>query len=113
LNAWKTNPIFIPRYIDSSRRPSGHVLAIEVVRARGGLVEAAQHVHQGGLARARGAHDRDVLPEGDVQVHAPQGLDHDRPVGLVVDLGDPAELADGRGLPAHGGEGGLDLLGEL
>jgi hypothetical protein len=45
-------------------------LAIEFVAARGGAVEAAEDVHQRRLARARCAHDRDVLAARDHEVDA-------------------------------------------
>ena len=44
----------------------------EAVAARGGHVEAAQDVHERGLARARRAHDRDVLAAVDRERDAPQ-----------------------------------------
>ena len=39
----------------------GDVDAVEAGRAAGRAVEAAEHVHQGGLAGAAGAHDGDEL----------------------------------------------------
>ena len=48
---------------------------LEPVAAGAGLVQAAQGVEQGGLARTRGAGDRDVFAAADVQIHARQGRD--------------------------------------
>ena len=49
--------------------------AVELVLARGGRVQAADQVHQGGLARAGRAHDGHVLAALDVQRDVPQGVD--------------------------------------
>ena len=49
-------------------------LAVEPVVALGGRVEAADEVHQRGLAGAGGAHDGDVLIVLDAQGDAAQGL---------------------------------------
>src|SRR5699024_7364573 len=46
--------------------PAGQ-LAVEVIAAPGGEIQAAQHVHQGGLARAGGADDGHELPPADGQ----------------------------------------------
>ena len=47
-------------------------LVVEPVFPLGGRVEAADEVHQGGLAGAGGAHDGDVLIVLDAQVDAAQ-----------------------------------------
>src|SRR5258706_280782 len=46
----------------------GHIRAVERVAPTGGDVEAADDVHQGGLARAARSHDRDELAFADYQV---------------------------------------------
>ena len=52
-----------------------HVLSVQHVGAAGGPVQAAQDVHQRGLARARGAHDGQELAPFHSQVHPPQRVD--------------------------------------
>ena len=60
-------------------------VAVEVVQAGGGRIQAADQVHQRGLAGAGGAHDGDVLALLDFDVDAGDGVDfliaHD--VGLA------------------------------
>ena len=51
------------------------LLAVEPVFAAGGRVEAAEQVHHGGLARARGPHDGHILVPADVERHAPERED--------------------------------------
>ena len=53
-----------------------HELAVQPVLAVVGDVQAADHVHQRGLARAGRAHDRDVLAALDREIHAAQRVDH-------------------------------------
>ena len=53
----------------------GDVAAAQEVLAAGGAVEAAQQVEHGALARARRAHDGDVLAGIEVDRDAPQGVD--------------------------------------
>ena len=48
----------------------GHIFAIEVVMTRRGCVEATEHVHEGRLATAARAHDRDVFVAMNLQGHA-------------------------------------------
>ena len=55
----------------------GQVLARHPDRARGGRVQPGQDVHQGGLAAARRAHQRDDLALVHQQVEPLQGLDLD------------------------------------
>src|SRR5690606_18733928 len=56
----------------------GNILAFEQVTAGGGLVQAAEQVHQGRLAGAGGAHDGDELAgmdiQGDVMQHGSRQL---------------------------------------
>ncbi len=64
--------------------------AVQAVGARGRLVEAADHVHQGGLAAARGTHDGHVLAAVDREIDAVERV---HLLGAhVVDLGDLREL---------------------
>ena len=53
----------------------GDVGAVQVVLPIGGDVQAAQHIHQGGLARARLAHDGHELPPVDVERDSVQSPD--------------------------------------
>ncbi len=69
-----------------------HVLAGQVVAARGRDVEAAQDVHQRRLARARWSDDGDVLAFVDGQAHPAQRGDRDG--AGAVDLGHPLEVDD-------------------
>ena len=84
----------------------GHANAIEHIVSAGGLVEASEHVHEGGFARAARAHDRHKIPALDFQVDAAHGfhLDFARPIRL----GEIVELDDGCavGFRAHGAGGG-------
>src|SRR5690606_18571912 len=57
-----------------------------------GRVESGEQVHEGRLARARGAHDRGEGTGGEVHVDAGEGVDGGR--ALAVDLGQAAG-ADG------------------
>jgi hypothetical protein len=49
--------------------------AVESVMTGTGRVEAANQVHQGGLAGAGGSHDGDVFAALDLQRHVAQGVD--------------------------------------
>src|ERR1700682_1135100 len=49
--------------------------AIQQVSPRGRLVQAAENVHERGLARSRGAHDGHEAPLADVERHTAQGMD--------------------------------------
>ena len=64
----------------------GHVRAVQDVGAGGGMVEAAQEVEEGGLARARRPHDRHELPLLEREGHALQRVDLHR--AGVVGLGE-------------------------
>src|SRR4029079_6203724 len=52
-----------------------HLLAVQQVAALARRVQAADQVHQRGLARARGPHDRDVLAAFDFDVDSAEGVD--------------------------------------
>ena len=66
-----------------------HVLAVQGVGAGGGNVQAAQDVHERGLAGAGDAHDCDHFAAGDAEVHAVEG--GDLHAAQVVNLGYPFE----------------------
>ncbi|MNF61755.1 hypothetical protein D3C84_434150 [compost metagenome] len=70
----------------------GDVLAGETVAAFAGAVQAAEDVHQGGFARARGADDGDELAGADGQGHAAQHLGLGRAVVAAVTLADAVEM---------------------
>ena len=59
-----------------------HRLLVQPVLARGRGVQAAEKVHQGGLARPGRAEDGGVLAAADRQVDAAQGLDGDTAHGV-------------------------------
>ena len=69
-------------------RHAFHGLAGQPVVAAAGLIEAAQDVHERGLARARRAHDGDELARCNLQVHATQRV-HGLPGR--IDLADIAQ----------------------
>src|SRR5699024_6191545 len=75
-------------------------LAVEVIAAPGGEIQAAQHVHQGGLARAGGADNGHELPPADGQGDAVEGP-HLVLLPLVVDLVDLFQLDQAHGAPPH------------
>ena len=66
------------------------ILAHEAVGAGGRAIEAAEDVHQRGLARARGAHDRKVFARIDLQADPVQHLDVE--LAAAVGLGHVHEL---------------------
>src|SRR5690606_8611574 len=72
---------------------TAHVLAVEQVFAPGEGLQQARDVEEGGLARARGAGDRNELAVAHVQVERPQGVGLDE-FG-AVDLADLAHLEHG------------------
>src|SRR3569833_1017985 len=74
-------------------RPVGDIAAVEPVLARGGTVDHAEHVEQGGLAAARGPHHGDKLPGGDLEIDVAQrgGLY----LRCAIDLGEMFELQHG------------------
>jgi len=73
----------------SFTQPS-HVLAIQDVSPIRRSVEATQHVHQRGLARARRPHDAHELALLDLQGDAPQRVDLD--LAHLIRLGDVLDL---------------------
>ena len=78
------------------------VLAVQAVGALGRRVEAAEDVHEGGLAGARGADDRDHLALLDLEVDPAERL-HGQ-LARVVGLGDPLHADEGG--DGHGGGDG-------
>ena len=48
------------------------LLTVQPVLAAAGRIQAADQVHQRGLARSRRAHDRDILIAADLQIHSAQ-----------------------------------------
>ena len=68
----------------------GDVLAGEFVAAGRGRVEAAEHVHQGGLAGAGGAHDGDILVAMNLEGDPAQRVDDLR--AHFVELGDALDV---------------------
>src|SRR5688500_10572246 len=82
-----------PRQLVAAERR--HVLAVEEVLAAAGPVEAAEDVHERGLARARGAHDGDELAGADVEVDAVQHLDLE--LAVLERLRNPFQLDHRRG----------------
>ena len=75
------------------------VFAVEPVLAARWRVQAAEDVHQRGLARSRRAHDGHELAALDGHVDAAQGLH--RVLPRVVGLGDRLELDEGLGRLGH------------
>src|SRR5437870_4507464 len=69
-------------------------MPIELVGARRRLVEAADYVHERGLARARRAHDRHKLTAVDVEVEAAERVHRRCTEG--IDLCDITDADDGR-----------------
>jgi len=57
-------------------REPGYLLVAQPVVAGCGAVEAAEQVHESGLARSRGTHYRDELPGGNLDRNAAQGMHH-------------------------------------
>ena len=77
LNVWKTNPISLLRIrASSSSERSLTFWPLSQYSPADGRIEAADQVHQGGLARSRRPHDRDELVAPDLDVHAAQRPHH-------------------------------------
>jgi len=76
-------------------REARDVLAVEDVPARGGRVETAEEVHEGGLARARRAHDGHEVATLDRDRDTAEGMHRVGPE--VVVLREPFAQDDGRG----------------
>ena len=75
----------------------GHPVAVQPVLAAGRAVEAADQVHEGGLARARRAHDGDELVLPDDHVDAAERVHH-LAADVVVALQIPG---DDHGIPGN------------
>ena len=79
--------LFRPHQRPLVRRKSAHFLAVEPILARGRMVQAAEDVHQGGLAGARSAHQRHHLASADGERDAAQHRDfHFAQVVRLVDV---------------------------
>jgi hypothetical protein len=63
---------------------------LEQVLARGGRIQAAHDVHDGGFARAAGAHNGHELAGGDVEVDVPEREQFGR--ALAIAFGHAAQL---------------------
>ena len=74
--------------------------AVVVVMAGGGRIEAAEEVHEGGLAGAAGAHDGHEFTAPDGQIDATQGLE--RGVTVAVGFGEAVQLNQGGVVGFHG-----------
>jgi hypothetical protein len=59
------------------------VLAVEHVASGGGAVEAAEEIHEGGLAGARRAHDRHEVARANLQGDLAEGM-HDLTAHAIV-----------------------------
>ena len=82
----------IAQVCERGLRHSLHIITIQVVRAVRGPIEAAEDVHERGLARSAGAANRDELAGVDFERHAAQGAHLG--VALVVDFDDVDQLDD-------------------
>src|SRR5664279_2123796 len=75
LNVWKTKPISRLRMAASSSSDMlGNVLAVEFVVPAGRRIQAAEHVHQRGLAAAGRTHDGQVFIAVDLEGDPPEGV---------------------------------------
>ena len=79
---------------------TGDVHAVEQVAARGGPVEAAERVHERGLAGAAGAHDGHKLALVQLQGDAADGVHLH--LARIVDAVDVLKLDDGGHAEARG-----------
>jgi hypothetical protein len=70
-----------------------HIYAVQVVKAAGGTVQAADRVHQRGFARTAGAHDGDKFAGQDFQRNAPHRVDVH--LARAINLVDVCEFDDG------------------
>ena len=66
------------------RATSRDFVPAQAIAAAGWPIQTSQHVHQGGLAKPRGPHQRHVLSFLDRQICGAQGLDLD--LAQVIDL---------------------------
>jgi hypothetical protein len=81
------------------------VASLEADLARGGVIEAADHVEQRGLARSVGADDRHDLSAPDLEAHPIESLDGAEPHADLVHLqqrGGGRDRRRTRGLPHAG-----------
>ena len=112
LKLWKTKPSLAVRTSGPLvRRQLAHLLAVEPELARGGPVEAAEDVHQRGLAGAGGAHQRHHLARLDRQRDAVEHRDVDfaQVIGLR-DVFQPDEFHGTSSLPPLRNLGANGLL---
>ena len=97
LKPWKMKPILRLRRSASALRLSvGDLDAVQHVRAGGGAVQAADQVHEGGLAGAGRPHHHHELARPDLERDAAQGRHHG--VAHVVLLAEIRDLDDRRAL---------------
>ena len=73
-----------------ARAHPAHIAPVEEIRPAGRAIEAAEHVHQRALARARRTHDRDHLVAPDRKIKPAQRVD--RLDADLVDLRERAHL---------------------
>lgn len=62
--------------------------AAQDIAAAGGLIEAANDVHEGGFARSAGAHDGGIFAFDEIDIDGAKGGDFDVGAGFVIDLGE-------------------------
>ena len=74
--------LLVPQFCQFPAIQTGHRHPIQPVSAAGGLVQASEGVHQGGLARTACAHDGHEFAALDVERHSPDRL-HFHLAGLV------------------------------
>ena len=103
LKNWKTKPSLSRRSLVSS--PSSSLvmsIAVELDRAGGRFVEPGEDVHQGRLARARGAHDRGEAVALEGGADAVEGIDGGVPLAVAaVDVGGDDDWSVGAHCPAR------------
>jgi len=73
----------------------GNKQRIEIIFTRSGRVEAADHVHQGRLARTARTHDGNHLTRKNLQVNAAQCWNHDLTKAII--LGEITNIDHGHG----------------
>jgi len=89
---------------DLGRHPAGHADAVDLHPPGARRDKAAEHVEDGGLAAARGAHDGHELPVEDLERDVLDG--GDRPVAVAKCLGEITEHDAG----TAGGHGGAPTM---
>jgi hypothetical protein len=113
LNDWKMKPILVPaQQGERLVLERGDLGITDVDLARGGTVEAGEHVQQGRLAGARRAHDRGELTgrkaDADVVERVHGG------VAVAVGLADVRRASGGPGDGGCGRAGGhLSSMGDV